>query len=179
MKGIVAVALKATVMENFGNEVWYSILVKSGLKKTAQFTTSTDVSDEFIGRLMHATLAELNITMPQAGDAFGSRWMNHTVPRVYPVFLHNLSSSRQLLVKLNDIHARVTKMIPNAQPPHFDYSWEDDNTLIMSYTSHRGLIDLAVGMIKGVGEYFNEELSVRKLNNTEIKVIFPSEKETT
>jgi len=104
--------------------------------------------------------------------------MNKITPRVYAVFFYNVTSSRQMFLKLGKIHDTVTRTIENAKPPHFDYRWEGDDTLIMTYISERGLIDIALGIAKGVGTYFKEELSVRKLSNTEIEVIFPPEKET-
>jgi hypothetical protein len=42
----------------------------------------------------------------------------------------------------------------------------------MTYKSPRGLIDFLVGLIKGVGKYFKEDLRVRKLNNTDVEVVF-------
>ncbi len=38
----------------------------------------------------------------------------------------------------------------NAHPPRFDYSWENDKTLIMKYKSGRGLIAFAAGLVEGV-----------------------------
>jgi hypothetical protein len=45
-------------------------------------------------------------------------------------------------------------------------------TLIMHYKSHRGLIDFMVGLIKGVGKYFKENLQVRKLGDKRVEIVF-------
>ncbi|MCD4733338.1 heme NO-binding domain-containing protein [bacterium] len=179
MKGIIVMALKGTVVDNFGYEAWQKSLKRAGLPPHSNFRSTVDVPDETVVRVLEAVCAELNITLDQAGEAFGHYWMHKIVPRVYPVFTYNIKSARQLLLKMDKIHDMVTRTIANARPPRFEYSWTDDNTLIMTYNSPRGLIFLLPGLIRGVGKYFEEELNVRKLNNTEIEVIFPPEKETT
>jgi len=50
--------------------------------------------------------------------------------------------------------------------------WENEKTLIMKYKSHRGMIDFLVGLVKGVGRYFNENLTVTKRTNTEVEIVF-------
>ncbi len=178
MKGIIVIALKGTVVDNFGYEAWQKSLERAGLSPHSYFRSMVDVPDETVVRVLEAVCAELNITLDQAGEAFGHYWMHKIVPRVYSVFTYNIKSARQLLLKMDKIHEMVTRTIANARPPRFEYSWTDDNTLIMTYNSLRGLIFLLPGLIRGVGKYFDEELSVRKLSDTEIEVIFPPEKET-
>ena len=67
----------------------------------------------------------------------------------------------------------MTKNIPNASPPRFDYEWNDTNTLIMKYKSNRNLIDILVGLVKGVGNYFQEDLTVSKTGMDKVQVVFP------
>lgn len=47
-----------------------------------------------------------------------------------------------------------------------------DRTLIMKYKSPRGLIDFAVGMVRGAGKLHRENLKVTKLGNDRIEIIF-------
>ena len=60
----------------------------------------------------------------------------------------------------------------NAQPPRFDYKWKDEKTLIMIYNSKRGLIDIMIRLIEGVGKYYKENLKITKLNDKEVEIIF-------
>ena len=57
----------------------------------------------------------------------------------------------------------------------FDYEWQDEHTLIMHYKSHRGLIDFLIGLIKGVGKYYNEDLRVAKKSETAVEIVFPEQ----
>jgi len=48
--------------------------------------------------------------------------------------------------------------------------WKNDQTLVMTYKSSRELMLLFMGLVKGVGKHFNENLGLsRQGNNLEIK----------
>jgi hypothetical protein len=75
---------------------------------------------------------------------------------------------------MDKVHQMVTQNIANAHPPRFEYDWKDDQTLIMTYKSNRNLIDFLVGIIKGVGKYYKENLKVMKLGKDKVQIRFPS-----
>lgn len=70
------------------------------------------------------------------------------------------------------VHQIITKNIPNAHPPRFEYEWENSNTLIMKYKSNRNLIDILVDLVKGVGKYYQENLTVSKMGTDKVHIIF-------
>jgi hypothetical protein len=43
----------------------------------------------------------------------------------------------------------------------------------MTYNSRRGLIDIMIGLIKGVGKYYKENLKVTKLGPDKVEIKFP------
>ena len=114
----------------------------------------------------------LGLTIVELADVYGDYWINVFAPKVYSPY-YNVDSAREFLLNVDFIHTSITKRIPNAQPPRFNYEWLSHDTLIMTYHSKRGLIDFMVGLIKGVGKYFNEDLKVTKLSNTKVKIVFP------
>ncbi len=61
-----------------------------------------------------------------------------------------------------------------ARPPHFTMQWQDSRTLLLTYESSRQMADLAVGMLRGVGEFYGEDLEVTRLEGDRIRVVFPS-----
>jgi hypothetical protein len=67
----------------------------------------------------------------------------------------------------------MTKSLEDSAPPRFDYKWEEKRTLIMTYKSKRNLIDFAVGLVKGVGKFYKEEIKVSKLSDDKIQIVFP------
>jgi hypothetical protein len=59
----------------------------------------------------------------------------------------------------------------SAKPPRFKYEWKDEKTLVMTYSSNRGMVAFMPGLIRGVGKYFKEDLEVSLVGN-DIEVKF-------
>ena len=76
---------------------------------------------------------------------------------------------------MDELHIRVTHHFDNAQPPRFNYTWKNDTTLIITYKSHRRLIDFFAGLAKGVGKYYKEDIKVTKLSEEQVEIVFPAQ----
>jgi len=174
MKAIIPCCLWELVTERFGKEKWGDILETSGLGRSFFLLEKDDVPDEQVYQVVEATCTVLDISFEQAADAFGEHWMNDFAPRVYPGYLRRAKCAKDLIVFLPKLHEYVTENIPDAHPPRFELTWEDDKTLIMTYISQRPLIDFAVGLLRGIGKYYGEALEVTKLGDRHIKVQFPT-----
>lgn len=171
MKGVIADCLKKLVIDKFGKEKWETSLEAAGLPANSIFLVAQDIPDTKFFELVGSVCKILGITLEQAAEAFGDYWVNEYAPKIYKVYF-NKESARDFLLNTDYVHATVTKNLSNAKPPRFSYEWEGDNTLIMHYKSERNLIDFVIGIIKGVGKYYNENLSVTKLGEDKVKVIF-------
>lgn len=172
MKGVIITCLESLVKEQFGQHSWEDILEEAGLERHAIFNMTSNVKDESVLEIVNATCKVLNLTLPQAADAFGDYWVNVYAPRVYSMYFRKAHSAKEMLLHMDKLHETVTASIPDAHPPRFDYEWQDEKTLIMHYKSHRGMLDFLIGLIKGVGTYYNEELRVTKQNETAVKIVF-------
>lgn len=172
MKAVIIRCLEKMVKENFGFDKWYSTLERSGFPRDYIFFSSQDIDDNTALKIVGSACNVLNISLEQAADAFGDYWVNVFTPSFYKEFFKDLNSSKDLLLKLNNIHDIVTQNIKGAKPPRFEYEWKDKKTLIMTYHSHRGLIVFFVGLIKGVGKYFKEELEVKQLDDNRVEIVF-------
>jgi hypothetical protein len=173
MKGVIAKCLGELVQEKFGRDKWGAILEKSGLSPNTIFVVTSDVPDDAVMTVVQNTCAVLGITLQQAADAFGDYWVNTYAPKIYKSYYAGKSSAREMLLNMDNVHKMVTQSIPNAHPPRFEYEWKNDKTLVMHYKSNRGLVDFLVGLVKGVGTYFKEDLKVRKIGADKVEVIFP------
>ena len=129
--------------------------------------------DADVLKVVESVCKVLNLTLQQAADAFGDYWVNDYAVNIYKFYYRHSNSAKDFLLNMDNVHIEVTKNIPNAHPPRFTYNWENDKTLIMTYNSHRDLIDFLIGLVKGVGKYFNEDLKVKKLENDKIQIDFP------
>lgn len=173
MKGVIVKCLADMVTEKFGKEKWEEALQRAGLKKGTVFLATENVDDAAVLRIVNAVCDVLGITLQQAADAFGEYWVCNFAPKIYSVYYKGVNSAKEFLLKMDKVHEVSTQNIPDARPPRFGYEWKDDRTLIMTYKSKRGLIDIMVGLVKGVGKYYKENLKVTKLGPDKVEIIFP------
>ncbi len=173
MKGTIAKCLGEMVTHRFGKDKWEDALEKAGLNKSSRFLATQNIDDDVVLKVVGAVCGVLNISLVQAADEFGDYWSTVYAPKIYGVFYGSAKSARAFLLKMDSVHTAMTRAMPDAHPPRFEYEWEDDNTLIMKYESPRGLIDFVVGLAKGVGKYYKEDLNVVKLGSDRVKIVFP------
>ncbi|MCD6238438.1 MAG: heme NO-binding domain-containing protein [Thermotogae bacterium] len=161
------------VVKNFGEDKWKNALVKAKIDKEPRILATSDIDDQIVLKIVNSVREVLNISLVQAADAFGDYWVNVYSQKMYRPYFIGVKTAKEFLLKMDSVHAKTTRNMPNAYPPRFEYKWEGEKTLIMKYKSQRGLIDFMVGMIKGVGKHYNEELKVTKLGGDKVRVIFP------
>ncbi len=172
MKGAIMHCLGDLVKEKFGKDKWEEALEKAGLARRAFFIPSQNVEDAVVMKTVEAVCGVLKITPTQAADAFGSYWVTVYAPKLYMEFFREAHSAKEFLSKMDTVHEKMTKNIPDAHPPRFEYEMKGDKTMILTYKSHRGLVDFCVGLIKGVGQYYKEDLTVTKIGGNKIQIGF-------
>jgi len=172
MKGVIAICLGELINEKFGRDKWEEVLKGAGLPGETFFLATEDVDDAVIMKVVAAVCKVTGMSMTEAADAFGEYWFNVYAPRIYKVYYAGKNSAKEMLLALNHIHKSVATHSPNARPPRFEYEWKDERTLIMTYQSRRGLIDFFIGILKGVGKYYGEKLSITRLPDERVEIRF-------
>jgi len=66
---------------------------------------------------------------------------------------------KEFYLKMNEVHAEVTKNMPGVKPPKFTFEDKGD-TLFMNYTSHRALFDYFEGVVNGAARFFKRKVRV-------------------
>ena len=173
MKGVIVLALKEMVIATYGIDKWKNALAKAGIGEEPLIMPISNVDDQIFLRVVNSLCEVLNISFIQAADAFGDYWVTVYSQKMYRVYYENVKTAKEFLLKMDSVHVASTKSIPDANPPRFEYEWKDEKTLIMKYKSQRGLIDLMVGLIKGVGKLYKEDLKVTKLGSDKVEIVFP------
>jgi len=173
MKGVIALALKEMVVERLGADKWQAALARAGIDREPMILPISNVDDQTVLSLVGALCEVLNISLAQAAEAFGDYWVRVYSQKIYYPYYETTRSAEGFLQRLDAIHAAVTRRMPDAIPPRFEYEWRNAKTLIMTYQSQRGLIDFAVGLIKAVGKFYGQDLRVVKLGADRIEVTFP------
>ena len=172
MKGTVHKCIEKLVTEKFGIEKWQECLKAADFDEDHVFMLNDDVDEQQTMKLITSAPAVLGISLQQVIDAFSDYWVNVYGPKVYPSFYEGISSAREFMEKLDNLHIHVTQTIPNAKPPRFTYSWTSGNTLEMTYSSSRGLVDLFMSMARAVGIYYNNDVQITKKENNIVQFIF-------
>ncbi len=172
MKGTIVKCLQGLVVDKFGKEQWEEICNRSGFPTKGLISLSADIEDATALELITNTCAVLDITLEQAADAFGDYWVNDYAVEIYKSIYGRFSSAREFILGMDDVHIQVTQSIENARPPRFDYEWKDDQTLVVTYKSQRGLIDVFAGLVRGLGKHFDEPLTVTKLSDDKVQVVW-------
>ncbi len=172
MKGSIVDAIKDLIVENFGIETWADILEGAGLGRADTFKISQDIPDEIVYKVINSISTKLDLTFDQIADLFGEYWAFVYTPKVYKPYHRRVRTAKEFLLKVDSIHQKVTKSIPNAHPPRIEYREEGPNVLIMKYISERKLIRILLGVVKGVGKRFDTDLTVEQISEDELKITF-------
>ena len=173
MKGVIAMCLKDLVVNKFGAAKWDECLKNLGEAQDIPILASSDMHDEVVMKMIQETCKTLGISLQQAADAFGEYWVCNFSQKIYGAFYRKYRGAKEFLLAMDKVHVDMTTMLKDSNPPRFDYEWKDNRTLIMKYKSKRNLIDFAVGLVKGVGKYYKEDIKVTKLSDDKIQIVFP------
>lgn len=172
MKGVIAICLAELVKTKFGEEKWNTILQESGIPVSQVFLHGSDIDDAVIMKVLGNTCKVLGINLEQAADAFGDYWVNEFAPKIYGVYYNKYQTAKEFIIGLEDIHRNMTKSMTNAHPPRFEFKEVDDKTIIVTYKSHRNLIQIYIGLAKGISKYFNTPIAIKKLSESQVELTF-------
>lgn len=77
---------------------------------------------------------------------------------LYP-YLFKDESLKEFYMRMNDVHAQLTKDQPGINPPNFTYEDKGDE-LFMNYRSGRGLFDYFEGILLGAADFKGEKVTI-------------------
>jgi hypothetical protein len=172
MKGTIVKCLQDLVCTKFGKDKWEKSLEDAGIPKSTSIMPISDYDDALVVKVVGTVCKNLGITLQQAADAFGDYWVNVYSQNMYGRFYAKCKTAKDFLLNMDALHVTMTQTMQNAHPPRFDYEVVNDKTLVMNYKSSRGLIDFLVGLIKGIGTFYKENLKVIKLSPTKVQIVF-------
>jgi len=85
----------------------------------------------------------------------------------YPYISKDFHSSFELLENIETvIHAEVKKLYQDSQPPKIGCERVSDTVLKMTYSSHRCMAPVAVGLMHGCAEYFHDKFDIKILKSS-------------
>jgi hypothetical protein len=158
LKGLVLTFFEEMVIEDFGLDVWTSILEETGLEGV--YTAAMNYPDDEIIQLVGGLSGLTGIAADQLVMIFGTRMFPRFVER-YPQFIDEKQDLLGFLHSVNDvIHMEVRKLYPGAALPEFAYEQPAANILLMNYKSSRQLCGLAIGLIQAAAAHYKTACSI-------------------
>jgi hypothetical protein len=173
MKGTILKCLQEMVESRFGKDEWREVLTDAGFKGPQLFSLSADIDDGKAVAMFGSAARVLEVDAQRVMDEFGDYWVNDYAPRVYQTIYGRYKSAREFLLAMDDVHVMVTQAVKDSRPPRFEFETQGEKTLLVTYKSKRNLIDLYIGLVRGVGRRFDTELDIVKLSARQVKVTFP------
>ncbi len=166
MYGLVNKAIHDMVCSRFGEEVWQEIKQKAEVNVEV-FISMEGYPDDVTHRLVKAASVVLGLSSSEIMQAFGEFWVQYTSEEGYGEMMDMSGVTLpEFLENLDNLHARVGVSFPKLQPPSFECSDMEEDSLSLHYRSTReGLTPMIVGLVKGLGTRFETEVDITQTQN--------------
>lgn len=160
MHGIIFKVVKDFVVEQYDRDAWTAILEEAGVGGKLYVPVST-YPDEEILAIVAAASELTEIDTPDLLQAVGEFALPDLMS-TYGVHVDDEWSAIDLVANVETyIHTALReKQISTFTPPELTSERIGEDAALVVYDSERGLCDLATGLLRGVGEYYGEPLSV-------------------
>ncbi len=163
MYGLVNKAVEDLALLLGGPDLWSRILSRAGLD-TPVWVAMDPYDDALTFRLVEATSDVLGLSQEQVLEAFGEHWIRFTGREGYGPLLSAMGGTLPgFLSNLDAMHSRIALSMPALRPPSFRCEEVDEHTLLVHYYSERtGLAPMVTGLLKGLGERFDLEVTATR-----------------
>lgn len=177
MKGTVVSSWMQSCRKLFGDDVVDRSLESFGLAHDYLFTPLEDIEDNTATGLVDKIGDSVGKNHQEIWGIMGEENIK-TFSQNYPGFFRH-ESAYQFLKSMNDVHVIVMRRFKGAVPPALDMQPVSSREAIFIYRSKRGMGDYLSGLIKGVADYFKEEIKVDVVSNAQneihLKLTFENE----
>ncbi len=174
MKGVLPKLMQEYVRQTFGPEVYAHMQKQMG---NPVFLPTASYPD----RVLHQ-MAEIVSPLSKKSEREILMGLGvFTMPQFHKMYRRYFSAKnlKDFYLKMNDIHAQLTKDHPGINPPNFTYEDKGD-VLFMNYRSKRGLFNYFEGILNSAAKFMNEraEIVVKPLDShtarAEIRFLGPA-----
>ncbi|MEH2064181.1 MAG: heme NO-binding domain-containing protein [Nostoc sp.] len=161
MYGLVNKAIQDMVCSRFGEDTWKEIKHKAEVDVDV-FLSMEGYPDDITHRLVKAASVILGLSSKDIMQAFGEFWVQYTAQEGYGEMMDMSGDTLpEFLENLDNLHARVGVSFPQLQPPSFECTEMEENSLSLHYRSDReGLTPMILGLVKGLGSRFDTEVHI-------------------
>lgn len=160
MHGIIFAGLKAFVVDEYDGETWDRIRADAGVEGK-RYTPVASYPDAELVALVEAAVDASGIERSRLLRTFG-RYVVPTLVDMYGVYIDDSWDWLDLVVNVEDaIHTALRSGDSlEYEPPAIAAARIDDDVALVTYGSERGFCDVAMGILEGIGDHYDESLEV-------------------
>ncbi len=159
MHGFILTAIRRFVTTNYGTVAWFSILDEAGLG-SKDYMNHLQYPDEEVFKIVGAASKTADTPPGEIVESFGA-FVGKDLLKIYrPLIDPSWKTLEFLLHTEETIHQVVRSRNTQAKPPTLVFTRIDDHSVLLEYSSARKLCTLGKGIIRGVAEYYQEEIEI-------------------
>jgi methyl-accepting chemotaxis protein len=154
MKGVLPKLAQEYVHETFGDKVYEAMQAEMG---DPVFLPGDSYPDQVLRQMAEFAADKAGRTVREFFIGLG----RYTVVRfneLYPGYFKK-DSLKEFYLRMNEVHAQLTKAQPGIKPPRFAYEDKGD-VLFMNYRSSRGLFEYFEGILLGAADFKGERVEI-------------------
>jgi methyl-accepting chemotaxis protein len=155
MKGILLKLAQGFVREQYGEDVYEGVQEEMG---SPVFLPAQSYPDRALMQIAELAGVQAGVSVRDFFLEFG-KYSVRQFAKMYPGHFKK-ESLKEFYLRMNDVHAKLTKDNPGIKPPNFTYEDKGDD-LFMNYRSSRGLFDYFEGIMLGAAEFKGEEVRIQ------------------
>jgi len=166
MYGLVNQSIQGLVVDNYGQETWDLIRLKSGVRE--DFFESNKVYDDKVTYDLASAASEiLKVSVHDVLSSFGKYWVLKIAKDKYGSLMNSGGSNfMQFLGNLPNFHSRVMLIYPEIRPPEFKVEKKSENVIVLHYYSTRlGLTGFMSGLIEGLSEFYGTPCVIKHVQS--------------
>ena len=159
MHGLIFSELKKFVVARVGPDAWNKVVAESGLGDK-MFLPNQVYNDGDLVALVTAASKLTGIPAAALEEAFGE-FIAPELLRMYQAQVNPAWRTLDVVEKTEGVvHRAVRLKVPGAQPPRLVTTRTSPTEVVLEYTSTRKMCPVAIGIIKGVGRHYKEDIKV-------------------
>jgi hypothetical protein len=160
MHGFIFIEFDKFVLEHVSYPEWQQALKSHGVDYI-NFSPTEIYPDEEMVELLHLA-AEITKKPPEKLLELFGAFLAPDLIKVYRAYIDPAWKTLEVLENAEStIHVAVRKSTSGATPPILIVNRLSPRDVIIEYVSSRNMPELGVGIIKGLGSYFNENLEIK------------------
>lgn len=165
MYGVIFDFLRSYVIEKHGGEdTWRALLHANGYNYKIYFPVTEYPDSEIVNLAVTASKA-LDVPLPNVLEDFGS-YVGHKLISFYHMYVSNENWKTFDIIENADgcIHHAVHKHNKLRKPPSVKAMRENNDLLVIRYYSERKMCYVLKGIVRGLGEVFNEAFHLEEVH---------------